>query len=233
MLQSLHDLQKAFFESLVSNQSSDVQGHFHVYQNAYRLRLRETIEQDFTQSLKLISPETRDQLFKSFFQSTFSESYTLNALGAQWLQHLRRTNIMLPEWYADFSEFEWELTLALYRESDPNFKPRSIDLGSVETQVFLAPAARLICSRYPLAEWYRQGEIPKKSYVTKNHWFAIWRESDESHFTELNEFTAYLLEQLLNNRSLIEIANSTNQISAELIQSAFQELSENGILNFN
>jgi hypothetical protein len=251
----LNDIQKDFFKEMTQRQdSSDALGAFHIYQNAYRIRIREAITDDFAKSLVGISPELADELFEEFFATSFSESFTLNAIGFVWMEFLRNTTIVLPQWFMELSHFEWELTLALYKESDSQFTPREVTLTTPDTndavtgtsipKVHLAPAVTLLEYDFPIPQIY--GAEDQYSYVTQianevdstsKHKVVCWRRDDESFYSGVSEFSFGILQKFLQGKSLIEITNDfytdesiSNDHLAHEIQSAFAELSSLGIL---
>lgn len=81
---SLRDLQEKFLNGLLRGTTPDdfkPGHHYEVYKNAYLLRLKDSLEEDFPKTLSEV--ENADDVLKSYIQSHPSSSWTL----AEYAQH--------------------------------------------------------------------------------------------------------------------------------------------------
>lgn len=250
-MKSLNDLQTRFFSELTAFAPATLalnrRENFSVYQHAYRIRIREAIEEDFAQSfaaLRALTAVDADQLFDEFFATAYSPSYTLNAIGRTWLEFLRRRE--LPHWWMELSRFEWELILALYRDSNGDSRPHRLALGETAEapQIQLAPALTVFNSSVPTHDLYENlstdATVPWDQFRNAvsekpEHTIAIWREKNESRFAGISKFSAKLIHLIQCRLSWPELTarlqdSHNEQELAALLESSFRELSALGVI---
>lgn len=184
--------------------------HPEIYQSAYRLRLNGALREDFPVTLSLLPTATQEDYLERFAATLNSQTFTLNFLGQYWLDFLQREMPNPdPAWMA-LAQWEWELVLAVYRDSAPEREAREYHFssegeGESGGTVEFAPALRVVASPYPLDKMYEEECLLPE----EQSFFALWRKNGKGNFLRLEPVALTLLQKLLAGKEW-------HQIEAEL-----------------
>jgi hypothetical protein len=225
--------QESFFKAILEGSDCpDVSSDegLAAYQRAYRLRLYQALEDDFPVSFALLPLEQREKLTEDFFRSAPSTLFTLNGFGGFWVDNLKRKVHELPEGLVELAEFEWELVLALYRDSSakPAVPPVLLPVDP-PLELRLARALRFLRTDWPLAEMYAREELLPR----RNCQIVIWRTEGQASYIELADLPFQLLEKLASGKNWDEAveglqndADTAEQMEAALLTLAAECLIE-------
>jgi hypothetical protein len=120
---SLHEVQRLFWESVAVRPGRDaiapafiglVRGcddcdrrtRIRVYSDAYFLRLRDVLREDFPRVAALLGPDQFDEVVANYLEKFPSEQPSVRHLGRALAEYLRRQEDM-PKCIADLAELEW------------------------------------------------------------------------------------------------------------------------------
>ncbi len=193
---SLHKVQRLFWESvavkpgrdsiapafvrLVSGcDDSERKTRIRVYSDAYFLRLRDILREDFPRVAALLGPEQFDEVVKGYIQVFPSRWWSVRHLGgflAEFLRHRKDS----PECLADLAELEWARVEVF---DAPDAKSVTIDdLISVPaaawpTQRFSPiPAIQPLRAHYPVHQlWSGSKSLDLSAAETS---LRVWRKND-------------------------------------------------------
>lgn len=231
---TLADLQTQFLSEVIKSDSSPdyVRGHFHIYQDAYRLRIRDTIEDYFSKSLSFLKSDVADSLFNSFFERSFSSSFTLSTIGFVWTEFVKNyvseNNSILPQHFAELTRFEWDLTVAMYRNSNIGESEKSLSLDTLT--LHLAPALSIFETKWPVHRIYESANYDSIEQQATPFQIAVWRDGEESRFIELTNLSAQLLKVMIASKDGHVPFESIGSIEPGQIELAFNQLTQMGIL---
>lgn len=218
-----------------SDLKADASERFSIYQTAYRLRLREALDDDFPVSLQLIDQNIFEGLFNAFVQTQGSPTYTLNELGKYWVHFLTQRQNEVPPWFLDLSLFEWTLAQGVFAVYAADRLQRTWTLQvdpMVEAELDLS--AQIIHFNHPVNKIYDSETLldGKKTSV------LFWPQEGEFHFFELEQTLGLIIEAILNLPSFAEFetwlsqSNIPDETQEMWTEKAFRILSERKILKF-
>ena len=120
---SLHEVQRLFWESVAAHpggdaiepsfvrlirgcDDSDRKSRIRVYSDAYLLRLRDVLREDFPRVADLLGPEQFDEIIRGYLKVFPSRWFSVRQLGHA-LPGFFRLRRDLPDFLADLAELEW------------------------------------------------------------------------------------------------------------------------------
>jgi hypothetical protein len=193
---SLHDVQRLFWESVAVRpgrdsiapalvrlvcgaDDSDRETRIQVYSNAYYLRLRDVLREDFPTLATLLGIHRFDEVVAGYLEKFPSEQPSVRHLGRAMAEFLRRRSDM-QKCLADLAELEWARVEVF---DAPDATCATIDdLVSVLADDWPAlrfraiPAMQILRVRYPVHQlWSGIGSLDLTATETS---LRVWRKSD-------------------------------------------------------
>jgi hypothetical protein len=193
---SLHEVQRLFWESVAVRPGRDsiapafiglVRGRddcdrrtrIQVYSDAYFLRLRDVLHEDFPRVVALLGTEQFDQVVANYLEEFPSEQPSVRHLGRALAEFLRHREDM-PKCVADLAELEWARVEVF---DAPDAESATIeDLVSVLADDWPAlrfraiPAMQILRAKYPVHQLWSGGESPEVSAAETS--LRVWRKND-------------------------------------------------------
>ncbi len=193
---SLHDVQRLFWESVAVRPGRDsiassfvrmVRGRddcdrktrIQVYSDAYFLRLRDVLLEDFPRVAALLGAEQFDQLVANYLEEFPSQQPSVRHLGRALAEFLRRREDM-PKCLADLAELEWA-RVEVFDAPDTTCATIE-DLVSIladewPTLRFRAiPAMQILRAQYPVHQLWSDDESLEVSAAETS--LRVWRKND-------------------------------------------------------
>jgi len=193
---SLHEVQRLFWESVAVQpgqdsiapafvrlvhgfDDSDRKTRIRVYSNAYYLRLRDVLREDFPRVAALLGHERFEDVVCGYFEVFPSKQPSVRHLGHALAEFLgRREDI--PKCLADLAELEWARVEVF---DAPDAECATIDdFVSISADAWPAirfspiPAMRTLLARYPVHQlWSGSRSLDVSASETR---LRVWRVSD-------------------------------------------------------
>lgn len=167
---------------LTSSPTVDAHARLSIYQEAYRLRLIEALENDFP-ALKIYWGNERfNQEMLGYIENCQSMNPSLRWYGKELASYLE-TKGPVYSFAAELAAFEWAIGLAFDASDDTILTAK--DLASLPSSAWqelglqLHSSLRWISCKYNTADvWHalvNQEEMPCVEKMPDAHWLAIWR----------------------------------------------------------
>ena len=200
---TLLDLQACFSRSVMEN-STDIEPWLAesetpalaIYSNAYRIRLKETLANDYPALAQLLGENEFTSLASDYNSTNPSESYSLRYYG-QYLSAFLSSNTVykLQPYLAELATFEWALTDIFDQVDTPVVNVEmmnSIPLEAWPTlKVKLQSTLRWLSFYWNIADIYPslKTKAPQPDLIreTQQIHCLIWRENNSPHYRLLNE----------------------------------------------
>ena len=193
---SLHEVQRLFWESIAVRlgrdsmapafiklvrgvDDSDRKTRIRVYSDAYYLRLRDVLREDFPRVAALLSPERFEDVATEYLETFPSKQPSVRHLGRSLAEFLRRREDIL-KCVADLAELEWARVEVF---DAPDAECATIaDLAGVppaawpSLRFLTIPAIRTLSAQYPVHQLWSDGKsldmAPAKTSL------RVWRKND-------------------------------------------------------
>jgi hypothetical protein len=193
---SLHEVQRLFWESVARQpgrdsiapgflrlvrgcDDSDRKTRIQVYSDAYFLRLRDVLREDFCRVAALLGADQFDQVVANYLEEFPSQQPSVRHLGRDLAEFLRRRENM-PRCVADLAELEWARVEVF---DAPDAECATIaDLVSVLTDDWPAlrfrpiPAMQILRAQYPVHQLWSGDVSPEVSAAETS--LRVWRKND-------------------------------------------------------
>ena len=150
-----------------------------VYSDAYFLRLRDVLREDFPRVVALLGTEQFDQVVANYLEEFPSQQPSVRHLGRAFAEFLRRREDM-PKCLADLAELEWARVEVF---DAPDAECATIeDLVAVLADDWPAlrfqaiPAMQTLRVQYPVHQLWAGVESPEVSAAETS--LRVWRKSD-------------------------------------------------------
>jgi hypothetical protein len=192
---SLHEVQRLFWESVAGRPGrdsiapafvrlvrgadhSDRKTRIHVYSDAYYLRLRDVLHEDFPRLSSLLG-ERFDQVVASYLEEFPSEQPSVRHLGRALAEFLRQRKD-IPECLADLAELEWA-RVEVFDAPDAECATTA-ELASIPADAWpvlrfsTIPAIRIWLAQYPVHQLWSGSESLEVSAVET--FIRVWRKND-------------------------------------------------------
>lgn len=198
-----------------------------VYRHAYRARLRECVEDDFTAVARVLGERAFTAVADAFIAAHPPCDATLNAYGRFFAPWLATTRLAARVRLAELARLEWALVEALHAPLAPALS--GADLAQVAPHAWggitlrVAPSLRLIACRFTtnaLYEAFRAGR-PLPSAQRKRGGVAVIRQRDGLQRFALDALETRVLGSLLAKATLAEALGGLPAKHAQAIQPAF------------
>ncbi|MES2297352.1 MAG: DNA-binding domain-containing protein [Pseudomonadota bacterium] len=166
-----------------------------IYYNAYRIRLREALEEAYEQTWTLVGDAMFDDLAQTYLAAHPSAHYNLRWFGAHFAQHAAQAQPDYPV-IGELAAFEWALGLAFDAPDAPSVRAQDLTeltpLDWADLSFALHPSVQLHdLDTNAVALWQAlsAGEEPPDPAQAPQCWI-IWRSEDQPHFRSLDAFEA-------------------------------------------
>lgn len=179
------------------------QGRLAIYHNAYRVRMREALNEAFERTWTYTGDELFGELAGAYLAEHTSTFSNLRWFGHRFAQFVRR---QLPEhqFVAELAAFEWALGLAF---DAPDFEAADADAyRALAPQAWaglvlkLQPSVQLLRMEFnSVAIWQALGEgqdPPDAVALPAACTWLVWRNNNQPHFRSLDAFEAEALTAL-------------------------------------
>ncbi len=193
---SLHEVQRLFWESIAVQpgrdtitpafarlvrgcDDSDRKTRIRVYSDAYYLRLRDVLREDFPRVSALLGTDQFDEVVKGYLEAFPSEQASIRHLGRALAEYLRRRED-IRECLVDLAELEWARVEVFVA---PDAECATIgDLVGVSPTAWPSlrfstiPATQIVRARYPVHQLWSGDESLEVSAAETS--IRVWRKSD-------------------------------------------------------
>ena len=193
---SLHEAQRMFWESVGAwpgrdsiapafvrlvrgADDSDRKRRIRVYSDAYYLRLRDVLREDFPRSSSLFGAEQFDQVVASYLEEFPSEQPSIRHLGRALTEFLRQRKD-IPKCLAGLAELEWARVEVF---DAPDVECATIaELVSIRADAWpvlrfsTIPAIRIWLAQYPVHQLWSGNESLEVSAAET--FMRVWRKND-------------------------------------------------------
>lgn len=214
----LHDLPSDIAQQVVEGGRIGVDHRLHIYHNAYRMRLLESLQDSFGKTWAYLGDSAFESAALAFIAATTS-SY----------RNLRWYGDAFPRWLADsfpddgdiaeLAEIDWQLRRAF---DGPNADPLSpADLAGLaaedwETLGFrFAPTLCLLPVRYnTVGIWHALDDEqvpPATERLSEPTWLLIWRKEWQPHFRTIRTVEHAALSRLLDGAPFADVCTALSQ----------------------
>jgi len=192
----LHEIQRLFWDSIALRPRQDsiapsfvrfVQGYddsdrktrIRIYSDAYYLRLRDVLREDFPRVAALLGPEQFDDMVGGYLEAFPSRWWSVRRIGeflAKFLRHRKNS----PECLADLAELEW-VRVEVFDAPDAECATTG-DLLSVPADAWpglrfsTIPAIRILRAHYPVHQLWSGSKSLEVSAVDTV--LRVWRKDD-------------------------------------------------------
>ena len=193
---SLHEVQRLFWDSIAvrprqdsiapgfiplvdGTDESDRKTRIRVYADAYHLRLRDVLREDFPRVAAILGPEQFDEVVRDYLEAFPSEHPSVRHLGRALAEFLRCRNDM-PKCLADLAELE-SARVEVFDAPDAECATLN-DLVSIPLDSWPAirfapiPAMRTVLAQYPVHQLW-SGSKSLDVSPAETH-LRVWRTSD-------------------------------------------------------
>ncbi len=193
---SLHEVQRLFWESVAvrpgrdsvapafvrmvrGRDNSDRKTRIQVYSDAYFLRLRDVLREDFPRVAALLGSDQFDQVVASYLEEFPSEQPSVRHLGRAFAEFLRRREDM-PRCVAELAGLEWA-RVEVFDAPDATCATIE-DLVSVLADEWPTlrfrpiPAMQILRVQYPVHRLWSSDESLEVSAAETS--LRVWRKSD-------------------------------------------------------
>jgi hypothetical protein len=224
---SLHEVQRLFWESIAKRPRGDsiapafvrmVRGYddcdrktrIEVYSEAYFLRLRDVLREDFHRVSALLGADQFDQVVVKYLEEFPSERPSVRHLGRALAEFLRRREDV-PKCLADLAELEWA-RVEVFDAPDAGCATIE-DLVSVLTDDWPAlrfraiPAMQILRARYPVHQlWSCDQSLEMSPGETS---LRVWRKnSNEVLHAPMDALESEALHKMISGEPLTAICES-------------------------
>jgi hypothetical protein len=193
---SLHEVQLLFWESVAVQpgrnaialafvrlvdgaDDSDRKNRIRVYSDAYYLRLRDVLREDFSRVAAILGAEQFDQVVAGYLEAFPSEQPSVRHLGRA-LPEFLRSREDVPKCLADLAELEWARVEVF---DAPDAECATIaELASIPADTWPSlrfstiPAIQTLCAQYPVHRLWSGSESLELSAAETS--IRVWRKND-------------------------------------------------------
>ena len=193
---SLHEVQRLFWKSVAGRpgrdsiapafvrlvrgaDDSDRKTRIRVYSDAYYLRLRDVLREDFPRLSALLGAEQFDQVVASYLEEFPSEQPSVRHLGHALAEFLRQRKD-IPKCLADLAELEWA-RVEVFDAPDAECATLA-ELSSIPADAWpvlrfaTIPAIRIWLAQYPVHQLWSGSESLEVSAAET--FIRVWRKND-------------------------------------------------------
>jgi hypothetical protein len=177
---SLHEVQRGFWHSIADrpgcsrsdfdpgligavrpDANLDSTGRIQVYADAYYLRLRDVLIEDFPTVAKILGAEKFERLAQDYLRAFPSEHPSVRHLGRAMAEYIGSRSD-LPSYLADLAQLEWAMIDAFDAPNSSSLNAESLREIQADRWPALRfapiPTLRVICSGWPIHELWSDEE---------------------------------------------------------------------------
>lgn len=194
-----------------------------VYKNAYRIRIQESLQEDFPKTFKLL-PKPLKPLIMEFTNQYPSNTFTLSNYSEYFPKFISE-KFRDDSYLQNLAYFEWYTCLVQYGQRCPDIDFAELTQKSEEdllnTRFVLAPYVVLLKSDYDLTA--DEKTVKKSFYLfTKNS-------SPDAH-VEISEMEFQIVQDMRAQKTILEILDNPAYTNPQEIFVIFQKLSTLSII---
>ena len=185
--------------TIVSNATAGAEQRARIYFDAYRLRLLETLGNDFPELKKYVGDDEFERLVRNYVDAHPSTTPSIRWFGRRLPKFLRRGVYRARPELADIAEFEWARGEVFDAQ---DVSAATIDLIAAiaperwpELRVSLIPASRVIQLRWnapAICKALMHDAEPPRTASERQHWL-VWRRGLDVHWRSLDGVEAKAL----------------------------------------
>ncbi len=201
-----------------------------IYRNAYRIRLKECLAEDFPVTAKLMGSKKFDRISEDYIRLRPSRYSSLVDFGENFAKFLRNKRA-LSKIFSELADYEWAIIDCRFTENRPKnlLKPDQLaELSPEEIMVERDPSVFAMESSWPLIQvWRKKRQLPKKKS------FLIVHRRDRSiQFCSLDAHAYKIVSYLTQPTSLIAVLSDKTfkNFDAKIWNRTFKTLVKNEIV---
>lgn len=236
-MNSLLDVQSRFSQSVMNNgddvkswlTESEIPG-LEIYNNAYRIRLLETLTQDYPALKQFMGEQSFETMASQFIQEYPSASFTLRTFGEHLFDFLRtHKDYSQLTCLAELASFEWCLTDV--------FDVADTPVVGVEVMNQLQPQAwpglsvnlhasiKWLTLKWNIGDIYpalkSRTDMPEIVINPNRHYFLIWRQNNSPHYRMIDH-TEWLAIKIVESKNFSELCLMLSKSSDSAETAALQ-----------
>lgn len=208
---------------VVDGGSIGVDHRLHIYHNAYRVRLLETLQDAFEKTWSYLGDDAFESAALAFIEKTPPHHRNLRWYGEDFPQWLA-TRFPNDGDIAELATIDWQLRHAF---DAPDAPPLHVaDLANLSTGDWdkigfgLTPSLCVTPVRYnTVSIWHAldRDEVPPPARsLTDASWLLIWRKGWQPHFRTIQEAEFVALSSLIKGDSFTQMCGRLNELLPEL-----------------
>ena len=207
----------ALIDVVAAGPHLDAAGRIKVYADAYWLRLREVLQEDFPVTAARLGADRFEQLVRDYLHAFPSEHPSVRHLGRAMAEFVERQRD-LPPWMGDLARLEWAM-IEVFDAADAD--PISVDaLASVAVERWPQlrftpiPALTVLHGRWPIHRLWEAGEPatlePSPTAI------RVWRDRDYQVFhAAIDSREAEALDQMRSGQPFAAICGAYADLPAD------------------
>lgn len=181
-----------------------------IYLNGYSIRTRSYLEEDFPETLKRL-PKALEQKIIHEYSKLPIPSITASDFGEVFSSFLRTQELPQElEFLPDLAALEWAMVEAFFANDMPAFDVNRLstlgEFGLLRSRFIFDSSLQILESHWPLWE-ILEGEAYEKR--THKLYFAVYKETGEALFRELEPIEARVLKRLYLGQTLADLKGET------------------------
>jgi hypothetical protein len=204
-----HEFAPSLIGTIESSRTQEPAQRLAVYADAYLLRLRNVLAEDFPRLAKMLGEQEFDRLVRGYLEAHPSTEPSVRHVGRSLAQFIRNHD-ELPDYLADLAELEWArvdafdapddepLTMAKLTELDPASWPQR-HLAAVRSLQVLRTA-------WPVHRVWAEDSVERPPPAATS--IRVWRGKDFNVFhAPMDEREAAAVARLLQGATFVEICD--------------------------
>ncbi len=241
----IRDLQRAFFADVTETNRRDQtpstavrstpgfseKDRMGVYQNAYRLRIRDALADDFSFTRDFLGLDTFDKLAYACIEQNPSQFWTLTQYGSVFPKFVEQQKaVAVHESVLDLVRLEWRMCESFYATSAVRSASKAFaalsEVPPEQIRLCMDPSLYVLRSRWPLHAMVDTKTIPEPS----DSMFLVYRDDVlDACFKSVTSVQARLVELFCDGATLAEVVESLTEIDPDLDFAAlFQDSVQQG-----
>jgi hypothetical protein len=220
-MSSLADLQRDFQSAVLrddrtafaSNVDNRALERIAIYQDAYRIRLREALASNYPQLKVLIGAEAFDSIADTFIDAYPSTHPSIRWFGRELESMLEETFPARP-WLREFAQLEWALSCAFDAADAEVVGMSQVAAWPPEQWPALTftfhPSVKCLVLHTNAAQMYKavSDEQPAPSFTSMDPtWWLVWRDELTPHYRSLANDEADALHALLKGNNFEDMCS--------------------------
>ncbi|APJ02732.1 putative DNA-binding domain-containing protein [Silvanigrella aquatica] len=226
-LNSNHEIEN----SIVNQSSISVEERLLIYKNAYKIRMHETLKQDYPKVYQVLNQEMFYELVEEYLMRSPSQNWNLNDFSSNLPNFIAQSKWSIEyKFLSDLAEFEWLKVLSFYSDEITPFNFSEISKIPVENHnkivLYLAPSVVLYRARWAVHCVGNKKFIPKRS-----HFYIIYKNKGEVHSENIPQVMWRILMKISEGLCIEKIIDSDNTLDEQKISKNFHKWVSKGIIS--